>query len=65
MAGHQLAINLVSILFMLPLAMANATGTLVAQRLGALDARAARRVGWHGLQIGSVLAALLGSLVYA
>ena len=64
-AGHQLAINLVSVLFMVPLAMANATGTLVAQRIGALDARAARRVGWHGLQIGIVLAALLGSLVYA
>jgi len=64
-AGHQLAINLVSVLFMMPLAMANATGTLVAQRIGAGDPRAARRIGWHGLQIGTGLAALLGALVYS
>ena len=56
-AGHQLAANLVSVLFMLPLALANATGTLVAQRIGARDLRAARRIGWHGLQIGVCLAA--------
>jgi MATE family multidrug resistance protein len=37
-AGHQLAANLVSMLFMMPLALANATGTLVAQRIGAGDA---------------------------
>ena len=51
-AGHQLAANMVSVLFMLPLALANATGTLVAQRIGARDLPAARRIGWHGLQIG-------------
>ncbi len=63
-AGHQLAINLVSILFMLPLALANATGVLVAQRIGANDVRAARRVGWHGLQIGTTLGAAVGVAVY-
>jgi MATE family multidrug resistance protein len=36
-AGHQIAANLVSMLFMLPLALANATSTLVAQRVGAGD----------------------------
>ena len=64
-AGHQLAANMVSVLFMLPLALGNATGTLVAQRIGARDLRAARRIGWHGLQIGMCLAAALGALVYA
>jgi MATE family multidrug resistance protein len=63
-AGHQLAANMVSVLFMLPLALGNATGTLVAQRIGARDLRAARRIGWHGLQIGVCLAAALGALVY-
>ncbi len=63
-AGHQLAINLVSVLFMLPMALANATGVLVAQRIGANDMRAARRVGWHGLQIGTALAAVVGAVVY-
>jgi MATE family multidrug resistance protein len=64
-AGHQLAANMVSVLFMLPLALGNATGTLVAQRIGARDLAAARRIGWHGLQIGVCLAAVAGALVYA
>ena len=64
-AGHQLAANLVSVLFMLPLALANATATLVAQRIGARELFAARRIGWHGLQIGVCLAAVVGALIYA
>jgi MATE family multidrug resistance protein len=64
-AGHQLAANMVSVLFMLPLALANATGTLVAQRIGARDLPAARRIGWHGLQIGVCLAALVGALIFS
>jgi multidrug resistance protein, MATE family len=51
-AGHQIAANLVSLLFMVPLALSNATSTLVAQRIGARDLADARRLGWHGLQIG-------------
>jgi MATE family multidrug resistance protein len=34
-AGHQIAVNLVSLMFMMPLALGNAVCTLVAQRLGA------------------------------
>jgi MATE family multidrug resistance protein len=64
-AGHQLAANLVSMLFMMPLALANATGTLVAQRIGAGDAADARRLGWHGLLIGCAVAALMGGAVFA
>ena len=64
-AGHQLAANLVSILFMLPLALANATATLVAQRVGARDLAGAQRIGWHGLQIGVCLALAVGALVFA
>ena len=63
-AGHQLAVNLVSMLFMVPLALGNATGTLVAQRIGAGQARAAAQLGWHGLLIGCTVAAGLGSAVY-
>jgi MATE family multidrug resistance protein len=63
-AGHQLAANMVSILFMLPLALGNATGTLVAQRIGARDMAAARRLGWHGLQMALVLAAAVGTLIF-
>jgi MATE family multidrug resistance protein len=63
--GHQLAANLVSLMFMLPLALANGTATLVAQRVGANDLAHARRIGWHGLEIGVVLATLMGALLYA
>lgn len=63
-AGHQLAANLVSMMFMLPLAFANGTATLVAQRVGANDLAEARRLGWHGVEIGVGCAALLGALVY-
>jgi MATE family multidrug resistance protein len=63
-AGHQIVVNLVSLLFMVPLALGNATGTLVAQRIGAGDAPDARRLGWHGLLLGTLLAAVMGGLVY-
>ena len=63
-AGHQLAANLVSVLFMMPLALANATATLVAQRVGARDLCAARRIGWHGLQISIGLRRGDGRQVY-
>ena len=64
-AGHQLAVNLVSVMFMVPLSLANATSTLVAQRIGANDPGDARRLGWHGLQLGIGLATLMGGTVYA
>jgi MATE family multidrug resistance protein len=63
-AGHQIAVNMVSIMFMMPLALANATSTLVAQRIGADDLRDARRIGWHGLQMGVLIAAAMGVTVY-
>ncbi len=62
-ASHQIAMNLAAMMFMMPLALANATSTLVAQRLGAHDEADARRLGWHGLALGCWLATALGSLV--
>ncbi|CAN5751214.1 MATE family efflux transporter [soil metagenome] len=63
-AGHQIAVNLVSMMYMMPLAIGSAAGTLVAQRIGAADSVDARRIGWHGLQWGALIAATLGCLVY-
>ena len=63
-AGHQIAANLVALMFMVPLALGNATGTLVAQRIGARDIPDAHHIGWHGLQIGVVAAAVLGLVVF-
>jgi multidrug resistance protein, MATE family len=64
-AGHQIAANLVALLFMLPLAIGNGTSTLVAQRIGARDLADARRLGWHGLAIGIGIAALASATVFA
>jgi multidrug resistance protein, MATE family len=63
-AGHQIAVNIVSLMFMLPLGLANASGTLVAQRIGAGDLSDARRLGWHGLVLGGLMAAVLGVIVF-
>ena len=63
-AGHQIAVNMASMMFMLPLAIANASSTLVAQRVGAGDPTDARHLGWAGLEIGVLIAVALGSGVY-
>jgi MATE family multidrug resistance protein len=64
-AGHQIALNLASLLFMVSLAIGNATGTLVAQQIGAGDPPAAWRLGWHGIALGTGVAAVIGVTVYA
>jgi MATE family multidrug resistance protein len=63
-AGHQVAVNLVSLMFMMPLALGNAACTLVAQRLGASDPRDARRLSWHSIELGLAIATLMGAGVY-
>jgi MATE family multidrug resistance protein len=63
-AGHQIAANLVSLIFMMPLALSNATSTLVAQSIGANRLHAARRLGWHGLQLTMAMAVMIGALVF-
>ncbi len=55
-AGHQIVVNIITLLFMMPLAIANATSTLVAQRIGAGDPLDASRLGWHGIGFGVTLA---------
>jgi multidrug resistance protein, MATE family len=63
-AGHQIAANLASLMFMVPLALGNATGALVAQRIGAADPADARRLGWHGLLLACAVAALISCAAY-
>ena len=62
-AGHQIAANLVALLFMMPLSLANATSTLVAQQVGAQRLTEARRLGWHGVALGFAVALLMGGTV--
>ena len=63
-AGHQIAANLVSLLFMMPLALSNASSALVAQRIGAGAIDDARRLGWHGLQFALALSLLVGGTIF-
>jgi MATE family multidrug resistance protein len=62
-AGHQIAVNLVAMMFMTALALATAAGTLVAQHLGAEQKREARIVGRHAMALASLVAAGLGAIV--
>jgi MATE family multidrug resistance protein len=63
-AGHQIAANLVSLLFMVPMALGNATGTLAAQSIGAGAMPDARRVAWHGIELAALIALVLGTAIF-
>ncbi|GHB07055.1 MATE family efflux transporter [Salinicola rhizosphaerae] len=55
-AAHQIALNVTSILFMLPLSLSMALTVRVSNRLGAGDPVEARFVAWNGVGIGLLLA---------
>jgi MATE family multidrug resistance protein len=63
-AGHQIAANLVSLLFMVPMALGNATSTLAAQSIGAGALHDARRVAWHGIELAALVALMLGAAIF-
>jgi multidrug resistance protein, MATE family len=63
-AGHQIAANLVSLMFMVPLGLSNAAGALVAQRVGAGHHEDAKRVGWHGMSLVVACALALAVVVF-
>ncbi|MBW3535209.1 MAG: MATE family efflux transporter [Gemmatimonadetes bacterium] len=58
MAGHQIAINLASLTFMVPLGVSQATAVLVGQAVGAEDPPEARRRAGAGLAVGGGFMAL-------
>lgn len=53
--GHQIVANVISILFMVPLALGIAASVLVAQSLGAGDPRLARRAALRGWRFAMAL----------
>lgn len=63
-AGHQITANFGTVLYMLPLSIANATGILVAQEVGARRFDAARRIGDSGIRLAAVLSVSLGCAVW-
>ncbi len=64
MAAHQITANFGTVLYMLPLSMASATGTIVAQEIGAGRLQAARLAGKAGVRLGTLLAAIVGIIVW-
>ena len=62
-AGHQVAANFTSLIYMMPLAMASATGVLTGQAIGAGDARRARLTGLVGIGSGLACAFVVALLV--
>jgi MATE family multidrug resistance protein len=63
-AGHQVTANFGTVLYMLPLSIANATGTLVAQALGARQTDEARRIGHAGIGLAALSSVTVGVLVW-
>lgn len=63
-AGHRVVANLAALVYMLPLAMATATLVLVGQAAGARDWQRARRTVRLGLVLTTVLATLVGLVLW-
>jgi MATE family multidrug resistance protein len=64
-AGHQIVVNLISVLYMVPLGLGLATSVLVAQALGAGHPVVARRAALRGYRITLGIALLAAALLVA
>jgi MATE family multidrug resistance protein len=63
-AGHQIVANFGTVLYMLPLSIASATGTLVAQAVGARDQMLARHIAFSGIRVAALSSVTLGCIVW-
>lgn len=64
-AAHQIALNIASVLFMLPMGLAAALTIRVSQTLGAGDPVAARFIAWTGVAMGLIVASIAMPLILA
>ena len=64
-ASHQIALNIVSLVFMVPLGLASAGAVRVGHAIGGRDARRARRAGWTALAVGAAIMIALGVILFA
>jgi len=64
-ASHQIALNIVSLVFMVPLGLASAGAVRVGHAIGGRDARRARRAGWTALVVGAAIMVALGVILFA
>jgi MATE family multidrug resistance protein len=63
--GHQIALNLAGLAFMVPLGLASASAVRVGHALGAGDPARARRTGWAALAVGALLMIAIGASLLA
>ena len=63
-ASHQIALNIVSVVFMVPLGLASAGAVRVGHAVGARDIRRARRAGWTALVLGACVMVMLGLVLF-
>jgi len=63
-ASHQIALNIVSTVFMVPLGLASAGAVRVGHAVGARDVRRARRAGWTALGLGAGVMIVLGLTLF-
>lgn len=62
-AGYQILLNLLAVVFMIALGMSSGTAVLVADATGRGDARGVARAGWTGLGVNALAMALAGLLI--
>ena len=62
-AAHQIALNIISLTFMVPLGVASAGAVMVGRAIGRHDPNGARRAGWMALGIGAAFMAIVGILL--
>jgi MATE family multidrug resistance protein len=65
LAGHQIALNVASITFMVPMGIGSAAAVRVGQSIGARDVPAASRAGWTALFFGVCFMACSGLLLFS
>lgn len=64
-ASHQIALNIASVVFMVPLGLASASAVRVGHAVGAGDARRAIRAGWTALAAGAAVMVAIGVVLFA
>src|SRR5215472_3637943 len=65
LAGHQIAINVASITFMVPMGIGSAAAVRVGQAIGARNFPAASRAGWTALLFGACFMSCSGLLLFS
>jgi MATE family multidrug resistance protein len=64
LAGHQIALNVASLTYMVPLGISSAAAVRVGQGLGARDVHAAARAGWTALFFGACFMSCAGLMLF-